>query len=212
MLVFRCTWILCGVFHLSWQTATVWPSSSSVQKQHGHYPGNLCILTETYLNLTDRTFHYNSNEDLHSKMCPHTTKVWDLRHSPDPGQVECNQFFDVGYIYTVFYYQSTSNYYHLHWDMLLPLYHDIYYSDDDDDNDGEESPKLRLAFMPSVEASRLQVYCIMAEKGHTITCKPDSRVYVYVYRPRRDCTPPHVNRVRLCLCIYTNVKVYIQKC
>ena len=62
------------------------------------------------------------------------------------------------------------------------------------------------------DAYRCGLVCILAEEGHTITCKPDSRLYVCVYRPRRDCTPSHVNLAQLCLCIYRNVAVYIQKC
>ena len=50
---------------------------------------------------------------------------------------------------------------------------------------------------------------IKAEKGHTITCKPDSRSYVCVCR---DYTIYHVNLAPLVLCIYTNVEKSIHKC
>jgi protein O-GlcNAc transferase len=61
----------------------------------------------------------------------------------------CDRTFDVGHAFTVFYYYG-SNYFHLHYDMLIPLYAAVYY------HSTGKNPAGTQAFMPSVETKRLQ--------------------------------------------------------
>lgn len=64
----------------------------------------------------------------------------------------CNKTYLYGVTYTIFYWSAGSNYYHLTYDMMLPLYKHFYYA-----SDVEYSPTAAV-FMPVVETSRLQVH------------------------------------------------------
>ena len=52
-----------------------------------------------------------------------------------------------GFTFTIYYWGSGSNYYHMHYDVLIPLYQALYYKKQPQD----------VVMMPVVESSRLQV-------------------------------------------------------
>ena len=65
--------------------------------------------------------------------------------------MECDEEYDNGHTFTIYYYFKNSNYYHLHYDMMFPLYLGIHY------RKSEEELKSTRLFMPVVQTKRLQV-------------------------------------------------------
>jgi hypothetical protein len=64
---------------------------------------------------------------------------------------KCDKMYENGHAFTIFYWMRSSNYYHLTYDMLLPLYAQWYY---------RQLSAADVLFMPTVESSRLQVILI----------------------------------------------------
>ena len=123
---------------------------STLEHVLGHYPLPYCTVTNVVLNGTNGIFYYRSDRDLHSKPCDLAAGVWELRNKPALDDIRCSEIFDTGYVFTIFYWYGGSNYYHLHYDVLLPLYQEIYH-------EKTLSKSSTCVFMPTVEVSRLQV-------------------------------------------------------
>ena len=119
-------------------------------KNVGHYPYIMCSLTSVVLNATDGVFYYASKESLLSD-CGDLGTIWQLQNRPPQSQTEiqCDEEYDIGHIFLFFYFAGGSNYYHLHYDTMLPLYKDLVMGQ----NDSQDPSRV---FMPSVETSRLQ--------------------------------------------------------
>ena len=144
-----CVHILVVMQPILAQTQFNW-SPSELTEQSGHYPHTLCTLTNVVLNASDGIFYYSANTALHSA-CGSTGDVWQLKNRPHQSQTEiqCDEEYDVGHIFLIFYFAGGSNYYHLHYDMMLPLYQDAYFGK-------SNSSGPSRVFMPGVETTRLQ--------------------------------------------------------
>ena len=125
---------------------------NEVKIHRGHYPPAYCELTDVVLRVEDHKFYYKSSNDGDIRRCTGVIDVWPLEAAVmfDDLKAECSVSFDVGHVFTVYYYYG-SNYFHLHYDMLIPLYLALYHNGDD-----QHSHSL----LPTVETTRLQVdYC-----------------------------------------------------
>jgi len=124
---------------------------SDITIHRGHYPSVYCELTDVILRVEDQKFYYKSSNRGDIQRCTGVTDVWPLEVATvSHGLIaDCNVLFDVGHIFTIYYYYG-SNYFHLHYDMLIPLYSAVYYRSDN---------RHSHAFLPTVETTRLQVNC-----------------------------------------------------
>ena len=127
-------------------------ANSSVHKSHGHYPPIYCTFTDVMLNVTARRFFYKADTDLHSS-CGDIANIWPLSHDESLSiSSACEEVYEVGHAFTIFYWGATSNYFHLHYDMMIPLYTAIYHN-----TLQFKGPDSKHVFMPTVETVRLQV-------------------------------------------------------
>ena len=127
-------------------------ANSSVHMSHGHYPTIYCTFTDVVLNVTARRFFYKADTDLHSS-CDYIADIWPLSHDESLSiSSACEEVHEVGHAFTIFYWAASSNYFHLHYDMMIPLYASIYHS-----TLQLRGPDSKHVFMPTVETVRLQV-------------------------------------------------------
>lgn len=125
-------------------------TDSHISSDSGHYPHRLCRITNAFLNSTDGVFYAKSNQKALDDSCQISMQVWDIKAKPDLEEPKCDLFYDEGYIFTIFYWFGTSNYYHLHYDMMIPIFRVLYY-------EGNTAASTTKVLMPTVESSRLQV-------------------------------------------------------
>lgn len=139
-------WCLIFLCHL------LLTASSSLHFDVGHYPHVYCTLTDVVLNLTQHRFLYKADRDLHAR-CSDVANIWPLSRDDSLSvSSACEDFYEVGHAFTIYYWAGGSNYFHLHYDMMIPLYAAFY----------NKTPQImgldsRHVFMPTVETSRLQV-------------------------------------------------------
>ena len=144
--------IHCSVACLILLCCLLLRANSTLHKVLGHYPHQYCTFTDVVLNLTERRFFYKANTDLHSS-CDDIANIWPLSHDKSLSiSSACEEVHEVGHAFTVFYWGGSSNYFHLHYDMLIPLYAAIYHK-----TPQFKGPDNNHVFMPTVETTRLQV-------------------------------------------------------
>lgn len=125
-----------------------WPVTNFTQV-NGHYPSSYCRFSDAVLSPTEKTFLYRSDVD-HHVGCYGVKDVWPIQNVPDIS-LNCDEVYDNGHVFTIYYWYGGSNYFHLHYDMLIPLYLAVHHKLDPDSN-----PKKHV-FMPTVESKRLSV-------------------------------------------------------
>ena len=79
----------------------------------------------------------------------------------------CSAHYSQGYVFTIYYWSGGSNYFHLTYDMMLPLYKQIYHGRKNVHKKSEEAGSVLL--MPSVETSRLKVLIFFSPKAKKST-------------------------------------------
>jgi len=127
-------------------------ASSSLHFDIGHYPHIYCTLTDVVLNLTQHRFLYKADRDLHTR-CNGVANIWPLSHDESLSiSSACKEVHEVGHAFTMYYWAGGSNYFHLHYDMMIPLYAAFYHKTPE-----IIEPNHKHVFMPTVETSRLQV-------------------------------------------------------
>lgn len=127
-------------------------ANSTVLEVSGHYPSQYCTFTDVVLNLTECRFFYKADTDLHST-CADVAHIWPLSYDNSLSiSSACDEVHEVGHAFTVFYWAGSSNYFHLHYDMMIPLYAAIYYK-----TLKFKGPDNSHVFMPTIETARLQV-------------------------------------------------------
>lgn len=117
----------------------------------GHHPFQQCTITNVILDKQEKTFKTYKSAEI-DKL--EITKTWNLINTEDP--FICDKTFDYGFVFLFYYYKGTSNYFHLHYDTMIPLYYLLR----DHMTNGYLSDKVLL--MPSVETSRLKVLFIVS--------------------------------------------------
>ena len=120
--------------------------NSNYECTSGHHPFQQCTITNAMLDKQEKTFKaYNSPEVDKLEI----SKTWSVSSADEP--FTCDKTFKYGFVFLFYYYKGSSNYFHLHYDTLIPLYHLLR----DHMTDGYLSDEVIL--MPSVETSRLKV-------------------------------------------------------
>lgn len=127
---------------------TSWPETRFT-KAFGHYPTDYCHFTDVVLDTDERAFLYRSETD-HHKDCLFAKTIWPIRNVSG-AKPNCDETFDKGHVFTIFYFAGGSNYFHLHYDLLLPLYLAVHHKKEQTDD-----PRSHV-LMPTVESRRLQV-------------------------------------------------------
>lgn len=115
----------------------------------GHYPGPFCHAINVILNHTSRTFIVPTAHSLPQEAAQ-TFRVWPVISTEVPRPPVCDRTFKESVLFTFFYWYGQSNYFHLHYDTLLPIFSHIR------EHRGHGG-KHRLTLMPTVETSRLNV-------------------------------------------------------
>lgn len=131
-----------------------WPETS-FELLPGHYPSVYCQFSNVVFQPESDggAFLYRSSVD-HHRECHGVNDIWPLRNDPSLTSVSCDDTYDVGHVFTIFYWGTGSNYFHLHYDMMIPLYAAAYHA-------GKLAEGGRQIFMPSVETTRLKVCCVL---------------------------------------------------
>ena len=124
----------------------------------GHHPFQQCTITNAMLDKQEKTFKaYNSLEIDKLEI----SKTWSITSADEP--FRCDKTIKYGFAFLFYYYKGSSNYFHLHYDTLIPLYYLLR----DHMTNGYLSDEVIL--MPSVETSRLKVIhawnCIISYIG-----------------------------------------------
>lgn len=131
---------------------SVMGANATVRIAPGHYPATYCTFTDVVLNVAEDRFFYKADRDLNSN-CKYTADIWPPRHEKSLDiSAACEHVHKVGHAFTIIYWAGDSNYYHLHYDMLIPLYRVIYH-----ETPQFIGPDSKHVFMPTVETRRLQV-------------------------------------------------------
>ena len=77
-------------------------------------------------------------------------KTWSIVNTDDP--FTCDKTYKYGFVFLFYYYKGSSNYFHLHYDTLIPLYYLLR------DHMSRDQLSDEILLMPSVETSRLKVH------------------------------------------------------
>ena len=112
----------------------------------GHHPFQQCTITNAMLDKQEKTFKAYKSAEVNSL---DISKTWSVVSVEDP--FTCDKTFNYGFVFLFYYYKGSSNYFHLHYDTLIPLYYLLR----DHMTNGYLSDEVLL--MPSVETSRLKV-------------------------------------------------------
>ena len=130
-------------------TITAWGPARIIQ-HGGHYPGTWCEVQDVMLSSSRQAFLYQPGQENIRDKCNMINNIWPFQADPNVTQEQCDQIYDEGYAFTIYYFGRGSNYYHLHYDMMIPLYHALHSNPD-------LSHETTRILMPSVESSRLEV-------------------------------------------------------
>lgn len=116
---------------------------------NGHYPASYCHFSDVVFSPADKAFLYRSDVD-HHVGCHGVKDIWPIQNVPDIS-LNCDEVFDNGHVFTIYYWFGGSNYFHLHYDMLISLYLAVHHKLEPDGNPNKH------VFMPTVETKRLSV-------------------------------------------------------
>ena len=128
-------------------------TNGSLWCTRGHYPGLFCHATNAILNHTSRTFVVSTSDSLPQES-EQTFRVWPVVATPLTRPPVCDRKFKESILFTFFYWFGHSNYFHLHYDTLLPVY--SYLREKRVGSNGA----IDVTLMPTVETSRLNVCLI----------------------------------------------------
>ena len=139
-LIYMTSFTAAVTFHDNWPEGKVSPVP-------GHYPYIFCSITDAVFNSSEATFVYQSKSPHHNQ-CKDIIDIWSIKNNQWLHHVDCDRTYDVGMVFTIYYFYG-SNYFHLHVDMLIPLFSLFYHQKD--------NSHTKAVFMPTVETRRLQV-------------------------------------------------------
>ena len=136
-------WVISSEIHSHWP-------QTNFKQLPSHYPC-FCTFTDAVFRWEDEQFYYKHDGDgaILTSDC-HGLHIWDMNNDPTMSDVSCDEYYDVGYAFTIYYYRG-SNYYHLFYDMVIPLFKDVYHKKSE-----EVAGKQKIMFMPTVETVRMQ--------------------------------------------------------
>lgn len=113
----------------------------------GHHPFQQCSITNAMLDKQEKTFKAYKSPDIEEL---DIGKTWSIVNTDDP--FTCDKTYKYGFVFLFYYYKGSSNYFHLHYDTLIPLYYLLR------DHMSRDQLSDEILLMPSVETSRLKVH------------------------------------------------------
>lgn len=125
-----------------------WPVTNFTETI-GHYPSSYCHFSDVVFSPAEKAFLYRSDVGHHVD-CHGIVDIWPIRNVSDIS-LNCDEEYDNGHVFTIYYWYGGSNYFHLHYDMLIPLYSAVHHNQEPD---GYQNKHV---FMPTVESRRLSV-------------------------------------------------------
>ncbi|XP_023241449.1 protein O-linked-mannose beta-1,4-N-acetylglucosaminyltransferase 2-like [Centruroides sculpturatus] len=112
----------------------------------GHWPANYCVITNIKFQVSNKTITVNKENMKDLDKCFKIQDIWSFQPKQiDSDNLICDQVFPRGHFFTVYYYHG-SNYFHLHYDTLIPLYSALYYQ--------QTSLPKETVLLPAVEIKR----------------------------------------------------------
>ena len=128
-------------------------SPSEFIARPGHYPYVWCQVSNVVLSARHKTFFYVKNpaSDVAVDVkCHPVTNIWPIKERGNEAlDLTCDEQYEEGHAFTIYYLYKGSNYYHLHLDTTMPLYQILHHNQDN-------LPET-VVLMPTVETKRLQV-------------------------------------------------------
>ncbi|KFM61553.1 hypothetical protein X975_05220, partial [Stegodyphus mimosarum] len=117
----------------------------------GHWPSNYCKVKNVVLNTGDRILRVDGDLRELDK-CHKVRDLWKFESSEMASQqslnnIVCDQVFTRGHFFTTYYFHG-SNYFHLHYDTMLPMFLALH-------QDPIKSVRAKdVALLPAIEAVR----------------------------------------------------------
>lgn len=118
----------------------------------GHWPSNYCKIKNVIFNTGDRTLRIDGDLSELDK-CHKVKDVWKFEKSETAqdqslNNIVCDQVFTRGHFFTTYYYHG-SNYFHLNYDTMIPLYLALHQESLKSSGDPKD-----VALLPGIEATR----------------------------------------------------------
>ena len=123
--------------------------ASSVSCAGGHYPPVFCTAYNLALNHKTKVFTvYSEDADMSSP----NAFLFRMAAEPRANLPHCDQTVDEAYLFTFYFYYGHSNYFHLHYDTLFPIYSLLRARQDSPQSGASSRP---VVMMPVVEKQRM---------------------------------------------------------
>lgn len=125
-------------------------TQSTVTNLPGHWPSSYCKVKNVVFSTGDQTLRIEGGLEQLDK-CHKVRDIWKFEESDAEQSVNnivCDQVFTRGHFFTTYYFHG-SNYFHLHYDTMLPLYLALH-QDMMKDSDGPKD----ITLLPAIEAAR----------------------------------------------------------
>uniref|UniRef100_A0A4Q8K6M3 U10-Liphistoxin-Lth1a_1 n=1 Tax=Liphistius thaleban TaxID=1905330 RepID=A0A4Q8K6M3_9ARAC len=115
----------------------------------GHWPSSYCKVTNVMFHSGNQIIKLNG--DVHDlDKCFKVQDIWKFESRTDYQELNsfaCDQVFTRGHFFTMYYFHG-SNYFHLHYDTLIPLYVALH------QQQLKHTQNKEVTLLPSVEATR----------------------------------------------------------
>ncbi|XP_022243533.1 EGF domain-specific O-linked N-acetylglucosamine transferase-like [Limulus polyphemus] len=118
----------------------------------GHWPSSYCKVKNVAFHVGEKSLKVKKSTILHLDQCFGIKDIWtfDLFKNKFMNKLDCDQVFERGYFVTMYYYHG-SNYFHLHYDTVLPLYVALHC-----DSNNKELADEDIVILPAIELTRGQ--------------------------------------------------------
>ncbi|GIY17297.1 uncharacterized protein CDAR_248921 [Caerostris darwini] len=123
---------------------------SQVSSYPGHWPSNYCKVKNVVFNTGDRVLRIDGDLQELDK-CHKVQDVWKFESANSDNQLNnivCDQVFTRGHFFTTYYFHG-SNYFHLHYDTMLPLFVALH-----QDMNKLSSGVKDVTLLPAIEVNR----------------------------------------------------------
>lgn len=132
---------------------------SQVSSFPGHWPSNYCKVNNVVFSTGDRVLRVDGDLQELEK-CHKVRDVWKFESTSSGQQMNnivCDQVFTRGHFFTTYYFHG-SNYFHLHYDTMLPLFVALH-----QDINKLSSGMKDVTLLPGIEVNRGEVrICILS--------------------------------------------------
>lgn len=151
---------LITLFIISVSTAPICNGKSCnrqpiVTSYPGHWPSSYCRVKNVIFNTGDRVLRVDGDLEELDK-CHKVKDVWkfetsDMAQQQPLNNIVCDQVFTRGHFFTTYYFHG-SNYFHLNYDTMIPLYLALHQESLKSSSDPKD-----IALLPGIETVRGEV-------------------------------------------------------